>query len=144
MKKILCALLSAAAAVTLFCGFTSIEAQNSPQTTRSYETAAAIQTVTVNDKCSTVTVVCTDVDHIIAEYSYSAAYGAVFPGEELYTFTLDGSTLTIAKTMDPSSSFSLVQSPKVDRSCALTVKLPAGPFPASRWIPPTVTLPSRM
>lgn len=128
MKKLICALLSAAAAVVLLCGFAPLEQENGPTTTRSYETAAGVQTINISDKCATVTVESADVDHIIAEYTYSTAYGAVFPGEELYTFTLDGSTLTIAKTMDPSSSFSLVQSPKVDRSCALTVKLPRRAF----------------
>lgn len=128
MKKLICALLSAAAAVVLLCGFAPLEQENGATTTRSYETAAGVQTINISDKCATVTVESADVDHIIAEYTYSTAYGAVFPGEELYTFTLDGSTLTIAKTMAPSSSFSLVQSPKVDRSCSLTVKLPRRAF----------------
>ena len=127
MKKLFCALLSAAAAVALLCGFAPLEQENG-STTRSYETAAGVQTLNISDKCATVTVESADVDHIIAEYTYSTAYGAVFPGEELYTFTLDGSTLTIAKTMDPSSNFSLLQSPKVDRSCSLTVKLPRRAF----------------
>lgn len=127
MKKLFCALLSAAAAVALLCGFAPLEQENG-STTRSYETAAGVQTLNISDKCAAVTVESADVDHIIAEYTYSTAYGAVFPGEELYTFTLDGSTLTITKTMDPSSNFSLLQSPKVDRSCSLTVKLPRRAF----------------
>ena len=91
MKKLFCALLSAAAAVALLCGFAPLEQENG-STTRSYETAAGVQTLNISDKCATVTVESADVDHIIAEYTYSTAYGAVFPGEELYTFTLDGST----------------------------------------------------
>ena len=130
MKKLFCALLSAVTAVALLCAFTPLEQENSAGlTTQSYETAAGIQTITISDKYADVTIQSADVDHIIAEYSYSSAYGAAFSaGEPLYNFTVSGDALTIQKSKDPSADFPLLQGSNTDRSCALTVKLPRRAF----------------
>ena len=131
MKKLLCALLSAVTAVALLCAFTPLEQENGTDglTTLSYETAAGIQTIVINDKYADITLQADDVDHIIAEYSYSFAYGAAFSASEpIYNFTVTGDTLTIQKSKDPSADFPLIQGSSTKRICTLTLRLPRRAF----------------
>lgn len=130
MKKLICALLSAVAAVALLCAFTPLEQQNDINglTAQSYETSAGIQTIVISDKSADVVLQAADVDHIIAEYSYTGAYSAAFSGEPLYNFTVTGDTLTIQKSKDPSADFPLIQGGSTKRDCTLTVKLPRRAF----------------
>lgn len=126
MKRILCALLTAAAAVALLCAFAPLEQQNSSNDliVHSYETTEAVSSLVITDKSAAIVVQAADVDHVSAEYSYTPAYAEAFASNEpLYRFTLKGGTLTIEKTKDP-QTFWLIPQRGVVRSCQLTVTLP--------------------
>ena len=128
MKKLFCTLLSAAAAVALLCGFTPSPQENSAGAgliTKTYETAAAISSLSVSDKYADVTVKADDVDHVVVEYSYNSSYNDAFgTGGELYSFTIAGPSLNI-QGLKGDASMSVNNS---KCSCTMTVKLPRRAF----------------
>lgn len=126
MKRILCALLTAAAAVALLCAFAPLEQQNSSSDliVQSYEAAGAVSSLVINDKSASIVVQAADVDHVSAEYRYTPAYAQdLAANEPLYRFTLKDGTLTIEKTQEPENT-RLLPERGVVRSCTLTVTLP--------------------
>lgn len=127
MKRIFCALLSAAAAVALLCAFAPLEQQNgdSDPIVKSYETAEAVESIIICDKSASLVVEAADVDHVVVEYSYNSAYASAFdPGEPLYRFTLADRMLTIEKTKNPEETLWPIRKGGNDRWCQLTVRLP--------------------
>ena len=116
MKKFFLALLAAVTAAALFCGAApSVATYNA-----GYQAPAGIDTIVVQDNSAAVVVQAADTDHISVDYTYSSSYAP--QGAALYDFSVAGSTLTVTKTREPTSSIT-IQS-KDTRTCTLTLQVP--------------------